>query len=242
MNINRRTFLKGLAAFATLPYLKNLNLDLDKDLETAWSAATEDPFVFEVDMGYLRLSDFVQPEKRSELYNIFPESIKNLSDLKEMVESYNPLESVIKDAYEDFLYQLDFDETEDSDEIEDSNEWPAYYDEWDDELVGRWTALTGETEFVENIKNKIKEWLDTKPDCEYEFDFFDNPPSGEAFAFDFFNEWGSGSEYTRNLCIDIIEGEYPGNDFRGAKLRLSVEDTNKVCVSEGIPLRFVEVL
>ncbi len=235
MNINRRTFLKGLAAFATLPYLKNLNLDLDKDLETAWSAATEDPFVFEVDMGYLRLSDFVQPEKRSELYNIFPESIKNLSDLKEVVESYNPLESVIKDAYEDFLDLLDFDE------IEDSNEWSSYYDEWDDELIGRWIAAAGETEFVEDIKNKIKEWLDKEPDSEYEFDFFDNPASGEDFAFDFFNEWGFGSEYTGNLCIDIIEGECPGNDFRGAKLRLSIEDTNEFCVSEGIPLRFVEV-
>ncbi len=37
------------------------------------------------------------------------------------------------------------------------------------------------------------------------------------------------------------EGEYPGNDFWGAQLGLSVEDANEVCVSEGIPLRFVEV-
>ncbi len=169
MNINRRSFLKGLASFATLPFLKNLNLDLDKDLETAWSAAIEDPYVFEVEHGYLRLSDFVQPAKRSELYNIFPESIRNLSDLKKEVKSHWQWESLMQDAYDDFLDLLGFDETEDSDEIDGCNEWPADCNGWNDELVGRWTAVTGETEFIEDVKNKMKEWLDEEADYGNEF-------------------------------------------------------------------------
>ena len=70
-------------------------------------------------------------------------------------------------------------------------------------------------------------WLNEEPGWSQEFDYFNITATGEQAAFEYFE--ASGREFTEALCIDVIEGEYPGNDFRGARLNIDVEDANSYC-------------
>jgi len=86
------------------------------------------------------------------------------------------------------------------------------------------------------MKNRVEVSLNNEP--EYDFEYFDYPASVDDDAFEFFSDYGS--EFADDLAIDVIEGEYPGNDYKDAKLWIDIEEANRICLAKEIPIRFVK--
>lgn len=229
MNIERRIFLQGLLALSFVPLLASFDLELEEDVDKAWDALNRTPFLFQVDTdGILDDHSYDAPKLRREAYDI-PIKITSLDDLLYCME-WQPFAWVVDWKYDEFLQHLPQRE---------QTKWLKEIDggSSDDnkEALEKWSNAIGEKEFIVQMNNALKEWLDEKINITDEEVYADIPLYGGAYVFTFFN---NEPDLIEQLDIGLIEGFHPGDDSQHTMLGISMEKANMICIENNLPIRF----
>lgn len=87
------------------------------------------------------------------------------------------------------------------------------------------------------IAERIRSWFASPPEWQTEATSIPDCITSEGAAYEHFSL--SDAETLDTLEIDLVEGFYPGDDSRVAKLRCSVEEANAAAQSAGLSERFV---
>ena len=230
MNIDRREFLIGLLALTTVPVLGSFNLELPEDVAKAWDTLSEKPFVFQVDsQGILDDESYGQESmKHRDVYGI-PQEIKNMEDLLYSLE-WQPFAWVINGMYYGFVDALPKEEQENWIPEIDGNQGAD-----DEESITKWSNYIGEKNFTSEVNNALQKWLEEDVIICDEEVFAEIPLYGGAYVFNFFDR---ESDLIDKLKISLVEGFYPGDNSQRAVLDMPIEEANKICKKEKLPIRF----
>ena len=229
MYIDRREFLKGLLALTSVTVLMGFDLSDPKEVDEAWETLVSSPFIFHVDQdGMLDDYSYDTPITHRDAYNI-PTEITSMDDLLYCME-WQPFAWVIDNMYYYFVEELP------------ESERPNWIREIDDgsskkdlEAIEQWHDHLGKEVFISEMNNALQEWLNEEVNISEEEVYADVPLYGGTYVFNFFD---SEPELMDQLDITLVEGFHPGDDSQHAMLGISVEEANKICISNDLPIRF----
>lgn len=242
MQINRRSFIKGLIAVSALPAalsaLPEANL---KPTAEIWKKIEEDPTVFFVRNGCtLDLEEYVPPVTRGEAFDFGEYELKSIENLLSRASEVQPVMWELERQYWAFRRSLI---NEKQTKLPESNQagqftgevtWP---EDADAGVIEKWTGqMSGSA--LSNLNSAMQKWADSEPDwLNEEGEHFTIPSSGQEYALDFFENY-AGDDVLEEIGIDIVEGDHPGSNYFAAELYVSIEEANEKAVAAGIPVRF----
>ena len=96
--------------------------------------------------------------------------------------------------------------------------------------------LTGiDKKTFSSLRKRIKQWLSEEPDWD-ERDYIHYTKFNEGAVFDYFAY--EHPEVLDALDIYIIDGPYPGSNYRGAELGMPIDQANAIAEEMGLTFRF----
>ncbi len=233
MQINRRSFIKGLIAVSALPLALSALPEADlKPTAEIWKKIEEDPTVFFVRNGYtLDLEDYIPPATRGEAFDFGEYELGSMTGLLDSATQFQPVMWELQRQYADFWSSL----SENDEESE--QEWP---EEAEEETIEQWLDQLSASE-TDELNSALQAWADSEPDLVNEEDeYFSIPASGQNYAFEFFQDY-TDQDLLDELGITIVEGDRPGSTYFAAELRTPIEQANEKAIAAGIPIRFKAV-
>lgn len=112
----------------------------------------------------------------------------------------------------------------------------------EDPAIGliEWVRTLSPEFFAQKVVPLVEAWFEEPPEFgTSEEDKLPSHSTGQDEAFWFFAE-GDGSEHARKLGVRVIDGDRPGSNYRGAELRVPVEEANRRAEQLGVSIRFVD--
>jgi hypothetical protein len=236
LRMDRRTFLKlliGLGAAVVLP-----TRPTEEQVEEAWDALVRYPFLFDVDeYGTIVEPGVVEPQIRSDIYDIDPMTICDPDSLVNAVEQYPELVShfaaLVASEVEEAQRHIN-----PNDPSADGSASPMGVVEliktsevdWSD-----WVRARGR-EGLPAYRHEIAEWLSAPVDWDA-VEWWPSNWSGQGTALEFFQSMEN--ETLDALGVVIIEGEHPASSYFAAELRASIPHANAMAAVMALPFRFV---
>ncbi len=182
---------------------------------------------FEVDRdGRILYPDFAEIETRADAYDLSLEyDVATPASLISFAKDCPPLQWEIGSHYTEY------------------REDPAYPDRlkiMPEEPEDGWTnwVLGIDKKTFSTLRKRIKIWMSEEPYLLFEEDYIYYTKFNDGAVFDFFE--GEPGDVLDALGVNIIDGPYPGNNYRGAKLRRPIEEANAIAERMGLDYRFTE--
>lgn len=182
---------------------------------------------FEVDRdGRILYQDFEEIETRSDAYNFSREyDVATPERLISFAKDCPPLQWKIGSHYTEYREDPAY-----PDRIKIMPEEPEYG--WTNWVLGM------DKKTFSTLRKKIKIWMSEEPDLCFEEDYIDYRKFNDGAVFDFFE--GEPGDVLDALEVNIIDGPYPGNNYRGAELCRPIEEANAIAERMGLDYRFKE--
>jgi hypothetical protein len=233
--INRRGFLASLLAVgATVALPVPFAQATPAQVDTAWEQLQADPWIFEVGESYTITDGVdVEPQVRSDVFDIWTTGIKTPADLIMVVEGCTPLLSHFQNLALARLDDLEI-------ELDDEGLAPGQRNALQrlikalDDQDDRWQAMITTQTLPEHIQS-IREWL-ADPIRWEEIDYFPGDWGSQGKALAFFESLPLDT--LEALGVEIIEGDHPGSTYYAAELRNDIDDANRLAAEMGLPFRF----
>jgi hypothetical protein len=242
MELDRRSFLKGLIAIAALPAgLSAIPIADLKPTAEVWQKIEESPTVFFVRNGCtLDLEDFIPPATRGEGFDFGEYELKNVEALLDRAREVQPVIWELERQYGKFRRSLIDDEQASRPEskqgtpTEAEKIWP---EDADEEIIEKWVHQMSENE-VADLNSAMRTWAASEPDwLNEEGEHFTITSSGQEYALEFFDDY-AGEDVLDELGIEIVEGDRPGSSYYAAELYIPIEEANEKAIAAGVPVRF----
>jgi hypothetical protein len=242
MNLDRRSFLKGLIAISALPptltAIPSQNLTPTADV---WREIEESPTVFFVRNGRtIDLEDYSPPATRGEGFDFGNYELRNVENLLSSSKETQPVMWELERQYEKYRHSLiDHEragtrEERSLDQMETAVDWP---EQADDEIIEKWMRQMSEPDFAQ-LRMAMQKWADSEPNWfADEGAYFNVTSSGQEYALDFFENY-AGMDVLDELEIGIVEGDHPGSNYLAAELYLPIDEANEKAIAAAIPIRF----
>lgn len=185
----------------------------------------DDITYFEVDeCGTIKCTNFFQFKTRNEAYDLSLDyDVATPVRLVSAAEDCFPLQWLIAGQYTEYRENPAYPAR-----LKSMPEGPEYG--WIDWVLG------ADDETFSSLRDLIKKWLSEEPDWFGEDEYIHYTKWSDGAAYNFFE--GEGQDKLDTIGVDLIDGPYPGNDYRGAKLRLSIEEANVIAKAKGLSYRF----
>ncbi|MBW0158400.1 hypothetical protein [Sedimentimonas flavescens] len=222
---SRRDFVKTILASGLLPlaFVPSVAEAAPEILETASELLRREPLRFGVKAdGELWLLNYEPSGDRYTAYDVKPEEIAE-GDLH-----WDLLDRI--QALREWICGF-------SQEFDDESRWLEDCDT--DEVYEFLSTLSPEEDA--KLRQELREWFTHEVSYEEE-DGNDivRPIDGRGFAFQFF-AFDVDGELLDELDIDLIEGDQPGSNYRGAQMNGSVEDAQRIVRERDLPFIFEEM-
>jgi hypothetical protein len=231
MQIDRRSFIKGLIAAAALPpILRSLPIEKLEPTAEIWQVIEENPAVFYIRSGStIDTEEYIPPTTRGEAFDVANSDLNSRDALLDRANEIQPIMWELQRQYDNFRGKIVDDDNMD---IED---WP---EEADEEVIEKWFAQMSDEHFS-NVCTAMRQWTESEPDwLNEENEYFTIAAGGQEYALDFFENY-VGQEILEELEIEIVEGDRPGSSYFAAELHIPIEQANERAIAAGIPVRFV---
>lgn len=188
---------------------------------------TNEMIIFEVDSdGTVYYVDFYEIKTREDAYDLSLEyHVTTPASLVSFAERCPPLQWLIGEHYTKYR-----DDPVHSDRLKTMLKEPE--EGWKEWVLGI------DKKTFSSLRKGIKKWLSEEPNWSHEDDYIDYRKWNEGAVFDFFA--GEPSDVLDALGVEIIEGPYPGSNYRGAELRRPIEEANTIAEVNGLEYRFRE--
>ena len=187
--------------------------------------APDDVTYFEVDKyGTIRYVDFYEIKTRDDAFDLsFEYDVATPATLVDAAEKCSPLQWEIESFYTEYRENPAHPDRLDSMPEEREEEW------------AKWLLSIDDKTFY-CLRERIKKWLSGEPRWSTEDDYIDYWKMNEGAVFRFFeNETG---DVLDALGVEIIEGDRPGSNYRGAELCIPIEEANAIAEAKGLSYRF----
>jgi hypothetical protein len=180
---------------------------------------------FEVDeYGTISYADFCEVKTRDDAYNLSLDyDVSTPVRLVSATEDCYPLQWLIAGQYAEYR---------------ENPIYPARLKSMPGEPESGWIdwVLGMDDQTFSSLRAHIKKWLSEEPDWTWEGDYIHYTKWSDGAAFAFFE--GEPEEVRDALGVALIDGPYPGNDYRGAELLRPVDEANVVAEIKGLDYRF----
>ena len=231
MNINRREFLLGLVSLGAVPLIGGFDLHIIEDIDEAWETLTDQPYIFHVYSNTIYDKSYESPKTNRDAFDIFG-SVDTLDGLKGVMEECTPFEWHVSSLYEEFRNNI-------RNKVE-QDTWAKYYEAWsevDDITLVRWVSVYGMKVFLETMDQELTSFLNAHFSASDHGVFAAVPVDGAAYVYHFFE---SEYAFSKMLSIDLIEGYHPGDDSQAAELTIPIDEANRICTENDIPVHFLD--
>lgn len=253
--MNRRQFLQALASVgASIALPISIAAATESQVDQAWQTLVKDPWYFDVnDYGTIEVAGVPDPKLWSDIYDLSPFTPRSAKDFISEVEWTRPLveryQALVQGEVEELRWEID--SLEDELHCLEDDDDPApqarvvakkirrlktRLDRISDPEDGwrEWLRTGGRKE-VDRFWRIAQQWEQEKIDWAY-YECLPLDWSAQGQAYRFFQD--VDREMLDVLCIQIVEGDFPGSDYFAAELRCDVEEANRAALRLGLPFRF----
>lgn len=180
---------------------------------------------FEVtEYGTIRYADFDQVKTRSDAYDLsLTYDLSTPARLVDAAKNCPPLQWEIKGSYTEYR---------------ENPKYPERPKRMPEEPQEAWTdwVLSMDEETFSSLREGIKQWLSEEPHWPTEDDFIHCSKTNEGAVFCFFEN--EPSVVLDDLGVNIIDGDRPGSNYRGAELSTPIKKANAIAKAKGLSYRF----
>lgn len=186
---------------------------------------SDETTIFDVDSnGTITYADFYETKTRGDIYDMsLKQDVATPRTLVSFAEDCPPLQWLIGKRYTKFR-----DDPAYPSRLKSMPKKPE--DGWIDWVMGI------DKKTFSSLRKDIKKWLKEEPDWSFEEDYIHYTKLNEGAVFDFFQD--EEDDVLDALGVELIDGPYPGNNYRSAELHLPIEKSNAVAWINGLNYKF----